>query len=270
MFEGNSFMSYPSIQGAALDVKLSMRFMVHESGNMLLLYNGQNNFPSRGDYIAIAIINGKVEFHFDLGAGPAVIRSNKNITIGKWHNLVVERLQRDGSLTLDAEPAVKDEAPCCSVGLNVVLPMYIGGVSNLTTIDSKKIGVDSGFFGCISDVSLDDAEIDLVNSYVDMRNVRQCKDCMEPCQVGPCVNNGTCVAQGQTGYYCICAQGFTGKNCEFPLVGPGKNRTCLNGGLAFPSSGRVCDCPLGFGGQRCESGKLRDFAVHNLLMMMMN
>lgn len=230
--------------------------MAHKNLNMLLLFNGQNDYPSAGDFISIAIIDGKVEFRYNLGSGSAVIRSSKNITTGTWHNIVVERLQRDGSLTLDTEPAIKDEAPCCSVGLNVALPLYIGGVSNLTTIDAKMLGVESGFFGCISDVTIDDSEIDLVNSYLDMRNVRQCKDCLEPCQIRPCVNNGTCMAQGSTGYYCVCAQGFTGKNCEFSLVGPGKNRTCLNGGLSFPPSGRVCDCSLGFGGERCESGKL--------------
>jgi len=229
--------------------------MAHEDRNMLLLYNGQNNHPSRGDYISLAIVNGKVEFQFNLGMGSAVIRSSRNITTERWHNVVVERLHRDGSLTLDSEPAVKDQAPCCRIGLNVALPLYIGGVTNLTTIDAKKLGVESGFYGCISDVAVDDSEIDLVNSYLDMRNIRQCKDCLLPCQIGPCTNNGTCVAQGLTGYFCVCAQSYTGKNCEFPLVGPGKNRTCLNGGLPFPPSGRVCDCPLGFGGERCGSGK---------------
>lgn len=249
-------MSYPAIQGALLETKLSIRFMLHEDGNMLLLYNGQQVFPNRGDFISLAVIEGKLEFRFDLGYGAAVIQSKNNITTGHWHTVVAERFYRDGSMILDSEPAVKEKAPCCSVGLNLALPLYIGGLPNMTADDKKRLGVDKGLIGCVSDLSIDDNEIGLVNSYIEMRSIKQCKACLLPCQVKPCMNNATCEPQGQTGYVCICTSGYTGKNCEFPLVGPGKNRTCLNGGLPFPPTGKVCDCPIGYGGTRCESGKL--------------
>ena len=62
MFDGHSFMSFPGIEGALQQLKLVIRFMIHKSGNMLLLYNGQRQFPQRGDFISLAIIGGKVEF----------------------------------------------------------------------------------------------------------------------------------------------------------------------------------------------------------------
>ncbi|EDO35294.1 predicted protein, partial [Nematostella vectensis] len=255
-FDVKSFMSFPGIQGALLKIKLSMRFMANDASDGLLLYNGQRLHPNRGDFVSIAIVGGNVEFRYDLGYGRAVIRSKKNITVGQWHTVVAERYRRDGSLILDSEPAVKSQAPCCSVGLNLALPLYVGGVLNFETIDTDKVGVNRGFKGCISDVAVDDNPIDLINSYVKHRGIEQCTECLLPCQIEPCVNNGTCIPRGQTGYMCACGDGFTGKNCEFPLVGPGKNRTCMNGGLPFPPSGRVCDCPVGYAGKRCESGKL--------------
>ncbi|KAJ7379699.1 Basement membrane-specific heparan sulfate proteoglycan core protein [Desmophyllum pertusum] len=72
-------------------------------------------------------------------------------------------------------------------------------------------------------------------------------------RVKPCLNNATCIPVGKIGYECSCAQGYTGRRCEFTMVGPGKNKTCLNSGVAFQSSDKICSCPLGYGGKRCES-----------------
>ena len=115
MFDGHSFMSFPGIEGALQQLKLVIRFMIHKSGNMLLLYNGQRQFPQRGDFISLAII-GKVEFRFDLGSGPGIVRSARNITVGQWHTVHVERTLDEGSLTLDNDPPVTDDSPCCTKG----------------------------------------------------------------------------------------------------------------------------------------------------------
>ena len=255
-FQGSSFMSFTGIQGALLQLKFSMRFMAQRDGDMLLLYNGQRLYPARGDFVALAIIGGRVEFRFDLGYGAAVVRSSRNITLGQWHTVVAERYLRSGSLIVDSEAtAIKEEAPCCSVGLNLALPLYLGGMDDFGAVDIQKVGVDKGFFGCVSDLSIDDTPLNLVNSYINLRDVAQCVECLLPCDIGACLNNGTCIPKGKTGYSCACASGYTGKNCEFLLVGPRKNKTCLNGGQAFPSSERVCACPIGFGGERCESSK---------------
>lgn len=40
--------------------------------NGLILYNGYSS--SGGDFISLALLNGYLEFRFDLGTGPAVIR----------------------------------------------------------------------------------------------------------------------------------------------------------------------------------------------------
>ena len=43
------------------------------SDNGLLLYNGDKT-DGEGDFVSIALQNGIVEFRFDCGTGPAVIR----------------------------------------------------------------------------------------------------------------------------------------------------------------------------------------------------
>lgn len=42
-----------------------------EQTNGLLLYSGHHEY---GDYIALSLDNGYVEFEFELGSGPAVVR----------------------------------------------------------------------------------------------------------------------------------------------------------------------------------------------------
>lgn len=255
MFEGNSFMSFPGIEGAVQQLKLAVRFMVQRSGNMLLLYNGQRSYPRRGDFISLAIIGGKVVFMFNLGSGPGIVRSSRNITVGMWHNVLVERVLDWSSLTFDSDPPVSDYSPCCLKGLNLALDLFIGGVENFTAIDTRKVGVDTGLVGCISAVSVDDREINLIKSNLKLRDIKQCTECLLPCEIKPCLNNATCIPIGKTAYVCSCAQGYTGRHCEFTMVGPEKNKTCMNSGIAFPSSDRICACRLGYGGERCESCK---------------
>jgi len=253
MFEGNSFMSFPGIEGAVQQLKLAVRFMVQRSGNMLLLYNGQRSYPRRGDFISLAIIGGKVVFMFNLGSGPGIVRSSRNITVGMWHTVLVERVLDWSSLTFDSDPPVSDYSPCCLKGLNLALDLFIGGVENFTAIDTRKVGVDTGLVGCISAVSVDDREINLIKSNLKLRDIKQCTECLLPCEIKPCLNNATCIPIGKTAYVCSCAQGYTGRHCEFTMVGPEKNKTCLNSGIAFLSSDRICACRLGYGGERCES-----------------
>lgn len=38
--------------------------------------------------------------------------------------------------------------------------------------------------------------------------------CKFPCKSSPCQNNGTCVEISPDQYQCVCAEGFTGDNCE--------------------------------------------------------
>ena len=238
-------MSFTGIQGGLIHLKISMKFKAKESGDMLLLYNGQRNTPRQGDFVSLAIVNGRVEFRFNLGFGPAVIRSESNVTVSQWHTVVAERYQREGSLSMDGGVAVKDEAPCCPIGLNLALPLYVGGVDDFSKVPVKQLAVDRGLKGCISEVLIDGQAINLVNSYLRLGNIRQCTGDVLPCQLTLCLHNGTCIPDGQTRFTCACAVGYTGKNCETTLVGAGRNLTCLNDGLPFPPSERICSCPLG-------------------------
>lgn len=249
-------MSFPGIEGAVSQLKFSINFMVLKSEqNMLVFYNGQKPYPARGDFISLVINHGRVEFKFNLGSGPGVVYSTKNVSLGIWHTVVVERKRDEASMKLDNESPVKAYSPCCSIGLNLELDLFIGGLDNFTTVDTDRLGVSSGLFGCISSVSIDDREINLLKSNINQRDIKECAECLLPCEIKPCLNNASCIPVGKTGFFCSCAQGYIGQKCEFALNEPGKNKTCLNGGVEFLSLNRICTCPIGYEGQRCETCK---------------
>ena len=70
----------------SLQIELEFRSYVD---NGLLVYSHQNDNGS-GDYISLAIINGFIEFRYDLGSGPAIIKSHHRITNKKFHKVRIE------------------------------------------------------------------------------------------------------------------------------------------------------------------------------------
>lgn len=61
----------------------------------LILYNGQQSGGS-GDFVSLGLNGGFVEFRFDVGSGPAVIKSALPVSLGQWHTVKLIRSRRDG------------------------------------------------------------------------------------------------------------------------------------------------------------------------------
>jgi len=72
-FNGSSFLRYPGLGSSALswlDVQLTLKPAAPDG---LVLYNGHRT-DGVGDFMAIYMSGGFVEFTFDLGTGPATVR----------------------------------------------------------------------------------------------------------------------------------------------------------------------------------------------------
>jgi len=70
----------------------------HEQG--LILYNGNRN-DGKGDFLALFLNQGFVEFAFDLGNGISSTRSVGVVSVGSWHTVSVSRTGREVYLSLD-------------------------------------------------------------------------------------------------------------------------------------------------------------------------
>jgi hypothetical protein len=53
----------------------------------ILMYSAQS-IHGDGDFAALSINNGYVQFQYDLGTGQALIRSKQKIQTGEWHQVI--------------------------------------------------------------------------------------------------------------------------------------------------------------------------------------
>lgn len=75
----------------------------------IILYNQQNP-DGRGDFVSVALVNGFVEFRYNLGSGMAVISSSEKVEPDVYHKVVVKRYHRDGILKLDDNEEVAGQS----------------------------------------------------------------------------------------------------------------------------------------------------------------
>ena len=83
-----------------------------------------------GDFLSLTIKDGHVEFRYDLGGGPLVIKSNSKVILGHWHKLVAKRYNQDGFLALDESDKVMGQTSGSIKTLNVGQLSWIGGVND--------------------------------------------------------------------------------------------------------------------------------------------
>lgn len=241
-----SYMSMPTLPDTyqRLEVELSLRA---EKPDGLILYNGQQ--PYGGDFVSLGLRNSYVEFRFELGRGPILLRSERQIEMGRWTTIRIIRNKRDGILQVEGQPEITGSAPGQFVGLDLQEPLYIGAVPNFTVI-SRAAGFSEGFVGCISTFRIGATQLDLMAVGI-QHGVSPCLTCSR----NSCLNGGTChEAPTKTGQSCKCTAGYSGDKCDkegeacYPeLCGPG--------GRCAGKPGQVskCFCPLGRRGRRCEN-----------------
>ena len=104
------------------EIELSFRSFSEDG----LIFYAQGSTDS--DYLSIALLNGYVEFRYDLGVGPAVLRSSIPIKLGHWHRLVAKRYHQDGFMSLDGVDRITGQTVGSIKTLNVKSLAFMGGV----------------------------------------------------------------------------------------------------------------------------------------------
>lgn len=115
-----------------------------------------------------------------------------------------------GIMTVVGHAPVHSNAPGRFQGLDLVEPLYVGGVRDFGAIN-RQAGYDHGFVGCISRLVIGSTAHELIRDATTKLGVTTC----ETCAVNPCHHNGVCQEDfTSTGYKCICMTGFSGLHCE--------------------------------------------------------
>ncbi|XP_064610527.1 LOW QUALITY PROTEIN: basement membrane-specific heparan sulfate proteoglycan core protein-like [Liolophura sinensis] len=275
-FNKTSFISYPTIQNGRLQVTISLSFKPRSLDDGIIFYNGQRE-DGAGDFVALVMKDGHVEFRYNTGSGPAILVSPDKLPVDEWALVSAQRNGRDGSLTVNNGRTIKatlrdnfyyyynghnrhkngrngrrrGSSRGSTLGLNLRLPMYLGGIDPAYSVSSDA-GVASGLVGCISDLVINGEEVDIVESSQESANVQNCGD-RSPCDKRPCQNSGICEKVDETNYKCVCPAEYTGRNCETEVNICITDQPCRNGArCSVGEDGYRCFCPLGFSGRNCE------------------
>ncbi|XP_059088020.1 agrin-like [Tigriopus californicus] len=253
-FIGNTLMAVktPVDSVNRLEIKLKFRTFAHDG---LILYNEGNIDNGETDFLSLAIVDRYVEFRYDLGSGPVVLRSNSEIVPGQWHELVAKRYHHDGLLEMDGDKVMGSSKGSLRT-LNVGELLWIGNVD--TKYESnvlKKVGTAKGFTGCLKDLLLSRKPVALQSEQEPMimqrKNVVDCEE--NPCVRMPCNQEGSCSVKNQ-GFECECPSEFTGRRCQRKRNQCHPN-PCKNKGQCKMNKAQTtftCSCQTGFFGRLCE------------------
>jgi agrin len=209
MFNGNSFVELLPMENVDHKVSMEIDFKSH-SLEGILVYAQQYPAISEGsDFISLALVDGHVEFRYDLGTGPALIRTSQRIRLGVWHRVQAKRWHRDGMLKLDDFDNVDGHSLGSLRSLDLGQPTYVGGVPHsadlslgnvsrlITNLGMSKI---TGLDGCIKRFKIGHREVKIQSSSepIALRRVslNECQDHIglnTPCSHKPCLNGGTCI-----------------------------------------------------------------------------
>uniref|UniRef100_A0A3Q4BDR2 Uncharacterized protein n=1 Tax=Mola mola TaxID=94237 RepID=A0A3Q4BDR2_MOLML len=162
-----------------------------------------------GDFLAINLVDGYVEFRFDCGSGGATIRSEEQISMDAWHELRVSRTAKSGILQVDSQRPVEGIAEGAFTQINCSSPLFIGGVPQYDKT-KRTAGVIKPFTGIIQKLILNDRNIPITTGSAGGVNVA---NSAHPCVESPCANGGTCRPRWD-GYECDCPLGYDGKHCQ--------------------------------------------------------
>lgn len=151
-FSDDAFVAYPT-PNPQRRLKMGLKVKPRDLKDGVLLYCGESE-EGYGDFASVSLKNGHVEFRFDVGAGPVVIRSSKQLVPNEWVAVSVSRQAGEGKLVVNGEPAVTGRTQGSHKPLKMHTPLYVGGYDKERININPGVGVEGGFNGCISEVGV--------------------------------------------------------------------------------------------------------------------
>lgn len=207
-FNGSSHLRYRGLGEEALtwlDLDITLK---PTAADGLILYNG-HRADGFGDFIALYLNEGFVEFIFDLGTGSAIARSPKRLDIGGWHQIKVSRTSRLAILDVDNQLPIEVLSPGAFTQLSLPQNLFLGGAPNFGIV-SPHVRVRSSFIGCIQKVAINGRTVPILAEALGGANV---DNCPHPCVARPCGEDGECIPQLDY-FTCRCKPGYRDQVCN--------------------------------------------------------
>ncbi|XP_030918401.1 agrin, partial [Geospiza fortis] len=143
-----------------------------EATQGLLLWSGKG--LERSDYIALAIVDGRVQLSYDLGSKAVTLRSSVPVNTNQWVHIRASRVQREGSLQVGNEAPIAGSSPLGATQLDTDGALWLGGLDKLSVPQRLPKAFSTGFVGCMRDVLVDQRELHLLEDALNQPRILHC------------------------------------------------------------------------------------------------
>ncbi|KAI1287382.1 Agrin [Halotydeus destructor] len=258
-FWGSSFLQLPTLQNVAQGFVLEIWFLSREADG-ILMFNGQQHPSGKGDFLSLSIVQGHLQFHYDLGSatpntsGTIVLTTKNKISVGEWHMARITRQRKKGTVQLDDGPLEQAEARGNLSELNLDQPFYVGGLEDgqrPREFEGRSVYLNGAIQRIVVNGEVWD---DLVARAHNKANLPAYRG--PPCGYkNPCLNAGICVPQFND-FVCKCTSNkYTGKRCNKLLTKDDMDKPVAFEGNTFMSfSNKLNDDVPSTGAESIETG----------------
>ncbi|ELU10834.1 hypothetical protein CAPTEDRAFT_223648 [Capitella teleta] len=256
-FSGNSYLELTKIHHGNSRITIEMTFRPLKPDG-LLLFAAQDQ-TGNGDFISLSLVDGHVDFRYDLGSGISRLVSTSPVNMNVYHKVVAQRFGKNGMLQVNGGHEVSGVSPGALRSLNLKSPLFLGGLPIATSKVVENIGTEKSFVGCIEVLRITDEKNTKDYSLVypasdDINLAVHIDECMDnPCDSSPCQNDGTCMAL-QTTYQCICPLKYSGLTCTVEQTLACESFPCAEGATCvdLPGGKFTCTCAGDQQGELCD------------------
>ncbi|XP_017120395.1 pikachurin [Drosophila elegans] len=214
-FAKRSWLAFPALHGAYKHVQLRIEFRPESFDGIILLSGERDDLT--GDFMALLLNKGFVEFWFDCGSGVGSVRSRETILLNEWNSVIIYRHRWDAWLVLNHGTKVQGRSNGLFSRITFREPVFLGGIGNITGL-AKRLPLAEGFAGCIRRFVANEHDYKFTEHPLgDVINGFDIQDCStDKCVRYPCQHGGKCLPSDQ-GAICLCPIGFVGDLCEIRM-----------------------------------------------------
>ncbi|KAH8410993.1 hypothetical protein KR222_005642, partial [Zaprionus bogoriensis] len=214
-FAKRSWLAFAALHGAYKHVQLRLEFRPESFDGIILLSGERDDLT--GDFMALLLNKGFVEFWFDCGSGVGSVRSRETIMLNEWNSVIIYRHRWDAWLVLNHGTKVQGRSNGLFSRITFREPVFLGGIGNITGL-AKRLPLAEGFAGCIRRFVANEHDYKFTEHPLgDVINGFDIQDCStDKCVRYPCQHGGKCLPSDQ-GAVCLCPIGFVGDLCEIRM-----------------------------------------------------
>ncbi|KAL1114771.1 hypothetical protein AAG570_007595 [Ranatra chinensis] len=152
-FWGQGWLAFPALKAAYKHVQLEIEFRPQSPNGILFLTGERDDLA--GDFMALLIYKGFVEFRFDCGSGVGVVKSDEKVMLNRWNRITLYRHRWDASVQLNSGNHVQGRSKGLFSRMTFREPVFIGGRGNTSGLQ-EKLPTDKGLKGCIRHLQIND------------------------------------------------------------------------------------------------------------------